>query len=148
MKHLSKSQLQEITTLYLVANTPKSLLYTLLKSSVVDTLRSDCSCEELLTYYNNITSKAKRSPFIIALAYATLVALLVKSPPTERYPDTSYLEWGQILESHLSQHFGTTSTVILSPNTSKPTMQLVSSSGIPITSFDLKEKGKTNHIIS
>jgi hypothetical protein len=135
MIHLSKSQLQELTNIYLLANTPKSLLRVLLKTTAVDKLRRDCSPGELLEYYNRITTKAKRSPAVSAMAYAALIALLVKSPPVSQYPDSSFLQWGTIIESYLSQQFGTTSTLIITPDSPKPAVRLITANGAPIRSF-------------
>lgn len=134
MTKLTKSQLQEITNIYLLANTPKSLLRALLKTSVVDALRRDCSTEELFHSYNRITTKAKRSPFVAALAYCSLIALLVKAPAKSECPDASYLQWGTIIESHLAREFGTTETVIITSNSPNPTVRLVSTGGMPLRS--------------
>lgn len=131
MTNLSKSQIHEVTNIYLLANTPKSLLRALLKSSVVDKLRSNCSNEELLEYYNRVTTKAKRSPFIVALAYSTLIALLVKSPHVNQYPDPTFLQWGTVIESHLKKQFGATSSIIIAPNTPQATMRLPSALETP-----------------
>jgi hypothetical protein len=148
MTKLSKSQIQEATNIYLLANTPKSMLRAMLKSSAVDKLRRDCSPEDLLEYYNRITTKAKRSPFIVALAYATLIALLVKSPSNDQYPDPTFLQWGSVIESHLKQQFGSTSSVIIMPNTPQPTVRLVSLTGMPLSNSTITRNKPLTQILS
>jgi hypothetical protein len=98
MIHLPKTYLEEITNTLILANTPKSLLKGLLKTKAVETLRRDCTAADLSEYYQQITAKGSRSPFVTALAYAVLVTLLTKSPPPDPSPDSSFLsDWSSVV---------------------------------------------------
>lgn len=146
MTKFPKSELREVTNIYLLANTPKSLFGALVKTNVVDRLRRECSNAELLNYYKKITAKGRRTPFVVAMAYASLIALLLNTPVKEEYPDTSFLQWGQFLEDYANKKFGSTQTLIISPHAPKPTTRLVSAAGNPLqTPIETTKKSFTQY---
>ena len=122
MKKLPKSKLRELATIFIVANTPISLTRGMLRSDAVDILRKDCTEVELLEYYNQVMVKGNRSPFVAALAYATLIALLTKNPSKEQYPDVSCLQWGKQVEAYMRENFGNTQSLIITPDRPAPTI--------------------------
>jgi hypothetical protein len=129
MIRLPKSYLQEITNTLILANTPKSLLNGLLQTKGVEVIRRECDGSDLLDYYQRITAKGSRTPFIIALAYATLVALLTKSPPPTPPPDASFLQWGQTIEQLIRDGFGTTQRSVIIQESPRPS--IIYTSGAP-----------------
>jgi hypothetical protein len=128
MIRMPKSDLQEATNIFILANTPKSLLRGLLKSNVVNDLRRRCSVDELRVYFDTVTERGERSPFVAALAYAVLIALLTKSPPSADSPDATRLQWGPIIKDYLIERFPVTETRIITTDTPQATVTYTSSS--------------------
>ena len=128
MINLPKAYLQEITNVAILANTPKSLLNGMLRTSAVREMRALCTPPDLLEYYKKITVKADRSPFVAALAYATLIALLMQAPEKRFYPDASCLRWGEMIEKSIEQRFGTVQSTVIS-DMQKPALTFTSGTG-------------------
>ena len=104
MIKLSRNQLLEITQVMVLANTPLSLLKGLVRSSAVQILRTKCSPEELIEYYDHITVRPRRSEIVMALAYAVLSAILLKARDAKRIPvDATRLFWGEQIQDHMSR---------------------------------------------
>jgi len=120
MRKLPKSKLRELATIFILANTPNSLAKGMLRSDAVDILRKECTEAELLEYYNQVTTKGNRSPFVAALAYATLIALLAKKPTQDQYPDPACLQWGKEIASYMTDNFGRTESLIITADAPRP----------------------------
>lgn len=97
MIQLSRSELCALAEVFILANTPRSLFDAMVVHPVVARMKSGCERKELLLKYDEVTAKDRRSPFIIAFAYAILVALLTKpsSEISPEQPDVTRLLWGE-----------------------------------------------------
>lgn len=124
MIKVPKSIIEEATNIYILANTPKSLFRGLLKSALVERLKHNCSVNELLSYYNRVTAKGNRSPFVAAMAYSTLIALFAKAPPKDIAPDASFLQWGTDIEGFAQQSMGATTSMIITTQTPIPSFSI------------------------
>lgn len=113
---LSKSQLQEVTLSYILANTPRSLYRILIASSAVTTLKSECTSRELCNEYMRVTLKPSKSPLVLGLSYAILIALLSQQPPEEFQPDASCLQWGEHIQNIMEHSLRSTKTSIITAN--------------------------------
>jgi hypothetical protein len=129
MIKLPKSSLEESTNVTILANTPKSLLNGLLRTVAVREMRASCTPAELLDYYKKITAKGDRSPFVAAIAYATLISLLMQAPTKEFYPDASCLRWGEMIEQLIEQRFGTTQFTVITQLMQQPVLIYTSGTG-------------------
>lgn len=100
MINVTRSELIQLAMLYLVANTPRSLLEGLARRDAVNKFRYDVPIEDLLTYYEKITSRAKRSEIVVGLAYAVLVGILLHKDNLggQISPEASRLQWGEQLK--------------------------------------------------
>lgn len=98
---LRKSELVEMATVLIVANTPRSLYEGLLRTRAVDRLRNECPLKDLTAYYDAITARADRSEIAVALAYACLLGIWMHRDNTDFgiKPDASRLSWGIQFES-------------------------------------------------
>lgn len=96
MIKVNRRQLLELATVYMVANTPASLFRGLLRNDVVSSLMSDTPRAQLLAYFDQITARAKRNEFTLALAYGVLVAIICSRDRSnwEENPDVDRLSWG------------------------------------------------------
>jgi len=99
---LTRTERMAIVQSYLIANTPKSLFDSLRRLSAVQRLRSPCTLAYLVAAFDRTTAKARRSEFVIALAYAYLLAILNHPENTSiRCPaDSSRLLWGEQFEEY------------------------------------------------
>lgn len=129
MKKISFSSLKELVKIFVFANTPKSFLRALVLSSEYDAVLTQNSYEKLSESYNELTSRAKRTPVVTALAYTVLVALLKKSENVNSI-DASCLDWGEQIKEHVDRTQKSSQLIILSPpGRSAPTLHSRSSSG-------------------
>lgn len=97
MISISKKELYEIATIFMVANTPSSLLRGLLDCQAVSRMRKKSRPEELLVYYDFVGARAKRTTVSMALAYGVLVSILFNEKPSEHCRssiDVTRLFWG------------------------------------------------------
>jgi hypothetical protein len=106
---------------------PKSLLRALSKSRSAEHLRHKCSADELRDYFDTVTEKGERSPFLAALAYTVLIALLTKSPGPATPPDASRLHWGPVIRDYLIETFPLTERRIITAETPPPKVTYTSS---------------------
>jgi hypothetical protein len=98
MVKISKQELRELATVLVVANTPNSLYEGLVDCSATKKLIKQMDQADSLSYYDKITSRAKRNEIVIALAYAVLISIL-RNKNGLIQPDVSRLDWGaEILE--------------------------------------------------
>lgn len=94
---LSKNELYEMATIFMVANTPNSLLKGLLDCRAVNKMRSESQPEELWVYYDSVCARAKRSATSMALAHGVLVSILFHNRPSTNCInniDATRLSWG------------------------------------------------------
>lgn len=98
MIHLSKAQLLELASAFVVANTPASLYQSLTTTTAFGRLRDECSLSELHAYWDQLTARAKRTEIVIALAYGVLISIVSRGDSRSVKIDTSRLTWGSIIE--------------------------------------------------
>src|SRR4051794_24455962 len=102
MIRLSKTQIEEIAQVMVIANTPLSLLRGYERSSAIASLIKQ-NPEELVGYYDRITARASRTEVAVAIAYAMLIAILIKARDKEQPPvDASRLLWGERIQKRLA----------------------------------------------
>lgn len=93
-----KSELTEVGTIFLLANTPLSLWDALLKTSTVDKLRM-VQTAELVEYWNKLSTRADRTAVSMGLCYSVLIGLLLSKLDTSTGKvDPSRLVWGTDFE--------------------------------------------------
>jgi hypothetical protein len=121
MIRLSRRELLEMATVYVVANTPRSLFQGLLHCQAVDRMRREASPEELLAYYDHITARADRSEIVMGLAYGVLMGNVLNTNNRRGHVriDASRLSWGQHIEQ-IAQSIN-------------PSTQILSVTGEPLT---------------
>lgn len=98
MIRLRRKELRELATAYMIANTPTSLFNTLRQTDALKRLRDEVSSDELLAFFDRVTARAKRSEIGLAIAYASMLALLLKPDGYQRNLDSSRLLWGEKVE--------------------------------------------------
>lgn len=127
MKELSKSDIEELALVFVLANTPASLVRGMNRCSAMTKLRQ-WSADELVRYYDRITARAKRSEFVVSLAYAVLCALMLRVRDGVRVNvDASRLLWGEYIAQIVTRSGVPTGRFDVSIPLAKPTV-LVSSS--------------------
>jgi hypothetical protein len=95
MTKLTKSELFEFAQVFILANTPLSLFNGLIRCAGMQKLRKN-SEDVLLRYYDHITGRAERNEIVLALAYAVLCALVLRTREIGSLEvDASRLQWGQ-----------------------------------------------------
>lgn len=123
---LTRNDLKELAQTYMLANTPRSLFGGLLRCSAVHKLKSEYNKPELKTYFETITAKARRSEYVMSLAYAVAVALLTKDISMEEGEiDFSKLDWGEQFQDHA---YHTSSSVIITDISAFPSQKIEISS--------------------
>jgi len=126
VKHLLRHELKEFAQVLVLANTPLSLFQGLTHCSGMGKLR-ECSPQALSDYYNRITARARRSEFVVALAYAVLSAILLHAREGNRTSiDASRLLWGEQIRDYLERSTVITQQHFLSPST-EPKIRAMSS---------------------
>ena len=127
MIKLTRNDLKELAQTYMLANTPRSLFGGLLQCSAVHKLkRSECNKPELKAYFETITAKARRSEYVMSLAYAVAVALLTKDISLEEGEiDFSRLDWGEQFQDYA---YHTSSSVIITDISAFPPQKIETSS--------------------
>jgi hypothetical protein len=132
MTKISYSSLKELTRIMAFANTPRSLFRAILASRAYDCLSRGSDYGELNSYYDAITSRGKRSPVVAALAYAVLIALLVKTPNSGAV-DSTRLEWGERIAEYTNQTQKSSQIIILkAPDWHSPKISSTFSNGITL----------------
>src|SRR6185295_15597640 len=114
MIRISREELREVASVYVVANTPSSMLGGLLRTSAVRRLRSE-SIGDLAAYYDFVTTRARRTEVSMGLAYAILVSIHFHAHPvpgTRPHLDASRLQWGSIIEEQAKSKAPTTQIVV------------------------------------
>jgi hypothetical protein len=101
---LSISDIRELAFTLTVANTPLSLLRGMRASAGMRKL-SKCSAAELSEYYDRVTARAERSEFTMALAYALLIAIVLRGVEEgDRVAvDSGRLLWGAQIRLYLER---------------------------------------------
>jgi hypothetical protein len=112
MPKLSRTSLKDLTSIFVFANTPKSLFKAILSSSTYKEILGGSSYEELAKSYNDLTVRARRTPMIAALSYAILIALLKKAKHNDRV-DCSRLDWGDHLKQLFDQTQNNSNIIVL-----------------------------------
>ena len=112
MIRLDRTDLRSLAEIFVLANTPFSLLRKLLESPQVQRMLREYSASELEAYYDWITARAGRSELVIALAYAVLVGLLVHEGRVDPI-DTTRLEWGPQIQEYLQKSGKATQTTLI-----------------------------------
>lgn len=103
MIKLSKTDLNDVLEIFFLANTPRSLLRGMTRTSAIQNLRR-CSSRELLEYYDRLTARAERSELIVALTYAVLCAILLRIQEGDRVDvDAARLLWGEQIRSYFER---------------------------------------------
>lgn len=126
MTTLTRNDLKELAQTYMLANTPRSLFWGLLQCSAVHKLKSEYNKPELKTYFETITAKARRSEYVMSLAYAVAVALLTKDISMEEGEiDFSRLDWGEQFQDYA---YHTSSSVIITDISAFPPQKIETSS--------------------
>ena len=105
MIKINRNELKGIASIYVLANTPFSLIKELINSNVVEELKNQCGLQHLKDYYQMITSRAKRDEISIGLSYAVLIAFLTHKDNNflnkDINIDVTRLKWGEVIEGHL-----------------------------------------------
>ena len=123
MIRLDRRDLRDVARLVLFANTPYSLCRALEESGVVRRMVDACAEGELEEYYDAITARAGRTEVDVGLAYAVLVALLMRS--RRHGPvDSSRLRWGRDIEDLLMKSGKATQQIVMEASTPRPTVQV------------------------
>jgi hypothetical protein len=131
MIRLSRTELKELAQILVLANTPRSLYGGLVNSAGMTKLRA-CSTADLLDYYNQITARARRSEFVIALSYAVLCAILLHAREGERIAvDASRLDWGENIADYLKSSTVPTRQIVINPSQRKPAIRIEGSGVAP-----------------
>lgn len=91
--NLKKSDLADFAEVIVLANTPLSLFFGMVRTSAMERLRS-LPTEDLVAYFDYVTARAKRNEYVVGLAYAVLCALAVQLRDHPVIVDPSRLEWG------------------------------------------------------
>ena len=102
MIKINRNQLSELAYIYLVANTPLSLLNALKRNEAVLRMKDNCSYNHLKEYYGIITGRARRDETVMGLSYAVLVAILLHERTEGHLPDCARLEWGDEIKKYVS----------------------------------------------
>jgi len=102
MIHINRSDLRRLAEAFVLANTPYSLLRSLQNNETVRRLRTSCEKKELADYYDWLTVRARRSEFVMGLAYAVLVANLLHGDSGSPV-DVTRLRWGPLLVEYLEK---------------------------------------------
>lgn len=134
MIRLTKSELLEMASVFVAANTPLSLVHGLLKCHAVDRMRYEAEPNQLLAYYDQLTARAARSEIVVGLAYGLLIGILLNRDNANRQvrPDASRLVWGEYIEQAAPSMNTPTSVVTVSgsrptaiPTISGPSQNLI-----------------------
>ena len=133
MRTLTNAEIEEVTEGFILANTPGFLLARLLKSQLVYRWVEEATEAELVEIYQN-SSRGDPTDANIAVAYAALVAILVKRREAcESFDiplELDRLHWGQKIVEIASRtaHFTTRQvlTVGVRPPTTMEQGQLIS----------------------
>ena len=114
---ISKSRLAHLAYLRILANTPISLFNALLYENEVQRLKSECSLDTLLKYYDYITTRAERTDISIGLAYTVFVSILIHDQFTSSRlaaHQRDWLDWGTEIIEYALKH-GKANTIIQLP---------------------------------
>jgi hypothetical protein len=100
--------------MFVLANTPRSFLSGIQGTSAFQRLRRDVALTELVEAYDRFTAREHRDEIVVALAYASLLAILLNKDRAtlQRMPDSSRLDWGEEFEQ-LSESIRPAPTTIL-----------------------------------
>jgi hypothetical protein len=127
MIHISRTELRNLAEIYILANTPYSLLKSLKSHPLVERLFKDCTVEELKKYYDYVTARARRDEIVMALAYSTLIALLLKFNTSAQFSmldiDSARLPWGDEIRRRI-EFITASSSVITIESTPKPKVRI------------------------
>ena len=111
-------ELKSLASVYILSNTPFSLLKALMNTNVVEELRINCSLQYLKDYYQMITSRAKRDEISMGLTYAVMIAFLTHKDNNflnqDINLDVSRLKWGEEIEAHLKMKISSESILTIS----------------------------------
>jgi hypothetical protein len=103
------------------------LLNSLKTNLSVEKLYRNSSVDELKDYYDYITARARRDEIVMALAYATLIALLLKFYDSAQFSsleiDASRLPWGDEIKRHFESITPSTG-IITVKGTPKPKVRI------------------------
>ncbi len=109
MIRISRSKLSELAGIFMLANTPYSLVKEMQKSETINNLKNECSYKKLVEYYNDITTRAKQTDVSIGLAYAVMISILTfnnkKLDDLKLKIDEDRLQWGKEIKEFLTKTF-------------------------------------------
>lgn len=115
---LSKQQLRELARIFILANTPISFFNSLVRCSAMENLRR-APPAVLMEYFDELTTRARRTDLLIALAYAVLTAILLRARDAQYVPvQASRLHWGERIRVYAQQT--TVGTHVLSAEALRP----------------------------
>ena len=127
---LTKADLEELGTIFLLTNTPVSLFHALERSAPVVRMRAESSPDALNQYFQKVSTKGRRSLIVVALAYATLVAALTH-PDSRSHPSAAArLRWGDLLVEHALKSLMSYNRIVVDAS-SKPSVSLATESLSP-----------------
>jgi len=123
MISLDRHELMEVGQIYVLANTPYSLYWALLDTTVVSRMINECTPSELEAFYDHITSRARRSEISLGLAYSVLIAILTCDKP-HKAVDASRLRWGLAIEELIHKSGRATQSQVILLSGLQPTVQV------------------------
>ena len=125
MISMSLSELRKLSEIILLTNTPLSLFEALTRSGPVIRMREEASVNVLQQYFDSITARGRRSQTVLALAYATLVAMSTH-PAGGHVPETiERLTWGKAMRDFATNSGISTTRILINPS-SRPTIRVES----------------------
>jgi hypothetical protein len=103
MIKLSKSELCELASLVVFANTPYSLADALLETQIPSRINRESSFLFLKEYFSKITAKGNRNETVLGVAYLLLVSITVHDDYTiDNFSECiGYLPWGSQITEYL-----------------------------------------------
>jgi hypothetical protein len=123
---ISKTDIYKCVEIYLLANTPTSLLNAFRNrlSEVFNRIEKESSLKTLIDYFEFITSKGKMSPVKVSISYLILILILYHKDyvRNETYCDLfGRLEWGLDIAAYVEASIVPVSIVDLKGNPMKIT---------------------------
>lgn len=110
---ITKADLKEISSILILANTPRSFYKAIRKTDLVRSLEQNCGEKWLYEFYLRLRCRHHRTPIGVALAYTVLIALLRKKPSGHYIPDVEPFMWGDEIRSLVDSEAGTISSIIV-----------------------------------